>query len=83
MNTELMKNMAADNMLELSSNPYPGRGIIVGTSEDGKFAVQIYWIMGRSDNSRNRVFSTEDGRLFTEAADPDKVKDPKLIIYKQ
>jgi len=81
MNVELMTNMAADNMLELSSNPYPGRGVVVGTSQDGKFVVQIYWIMGRSDNSRNRIFSTEGGRLFTEAADPSKVKDPKLIIY--
>ena len=69
------------NLSRLSSNPYPGRGIVIGTSEDGLHAVQIYWIMGRSENSRNRIFSIEGGRLFTEAADPAKVKDHGLIIY--
>ena len=69
------------NLSRLSSNPYPGRGIVIGTSEDGLHAVQIYWIMGRSENSRNRIFSIDGGRLFTEAADPAKVKDPSLIIY--
>ncbi|MGN0632535.1 MAG: IMP cyclohydrolase, partial [Oscillospiraceae bacterium] len=66
---------------ELKSNSYPGRGIVVGKSEDGKSAVTAYFIMGRSVNSRNRVFTaTEDG-IKTEAADPSKLSDPHLIIY--
>lgn len=69
-------------LYKLSINPYPGRGIIVGLDETGQNLVQVYWIMGRSENSRNRVFSFDtDGRLYTEAADPSKVKDPSLIIY--
>lgn len=65
----------------LSSNPYPGRGIIIGKSPDGKKAVTAYFIMGRSVNSRNRVFTaTEDG-IKTEAFDPAKLSDPHLIIY--
>lgn len=67
--------------LKLGGNVYPGRGIVLGTSEDGLYAVQIYWIMGRSENSRNRVFQFEGGRLFTVPFDPAKVKDPSLIIY--
>lgn len=75
-------SVAQGNLLQLSENPYPGRGIIVGLDETGKHLVQVYWIMGRSDNSRNRVFvSGENGLLATEAADPSKVKDPSLIIY--
>ena len=55
---------------ELTANAYPGRGIVIGKSADGKKAVTAYWIMGRSENSRNRVFTeTEDG-IKTEAADP-------------
>jgi len=73
--------IAGQNTLRLNRNLYPGRGIVIGTSLDGKHAVQIYWIMGRSENSRNRIFSSRGGRLFTEAADPSKVKNPKLIIY--
>lgn len=67
----------------LANNPYPGRGIIVGLDETGNNLVQVYWIMGRSPNSRNRVFGYDEkeGRLFTEAADPSQVKDPSLIIY--
>ncbi len=66
---------------ELKSNAYPGRGIVIGKSEDGKNAVTAYFIMGRSVNSRNRVFTeTEDG-IRTEAADPSKLSDPHLIIY--
>ncbi|MFA5877778.1 MAG: IMP cyclohydrolase [Candidatus Staskawiczbacteria bacterium] len=72
---------AARNMFALSRNPYPGRGIVIGMDKTGQNMVQIYWIMGRSENSRNRVFSSDGGRLFTEAADPAKVKDPRLIIY--
>ncbi len=65
----------------LSTNSYPGRGIIIGKSEDGTKAVTAYFIMGRSVNSRNRVFTaTEDG-IITEAADPAKLSDPHLIIY--
>ena len=66
---------------ELKSNSYPGRGIVIGKSADGKYAVTAYFIMGRSVNSRNRVFTeTEDG-IKTEAADPSKLSDPHLIIY--
>ena len=50
----------------LASNPYPGRGIVVGKSEDGKSAVIAYFIMGRSENSRNRVFTEREGNVFTE-----------------
>ena len=80
MNTTVGSALAA-NALALSKNVYPGRGIVMGMDETGKFAVQLYWIMGRSGNSRNRVFGCEGGRLFTEAADPTKVTDPSLIIY--
>ena len=65
----------------LKSNPYPGRGIIIGKSADGTKAVTAYFSMGRSVNSRNRVFTaTEDG-IKTEAFDPSKLTDPHLIIY--
>lgn len=67
---------------ELQNNTYPGRGIVIGLSEDGEQYVQVYWIMGRSENSRNRVFIAEDnGFLRTEARDPAKLTDPSLIIY--
>jgi len=65
----------------LSVNPYPGRGIVVGKSADGKSAVFAYFIMGRSANSRNRVFVEKDGAVFTEPFDYSKVSDPSLIIY--
>lgn len=65
----------------LKDNTYPGRGIVIGKSEDGKKAVFAYFIMGRSENSRNRVFKEEDGDLFTEPFDYSKVEDPSLIIY--
>lgn len=65
----------------LASNVYPGRGIVVGESQDGQNAVFIYFIMGRSVNSRNRIFAkTEDG-IRTEAFDASKMVDPSLIIY--
>ena len=65
----------------LKGNPYPGRGIVLGRSADNKYAVAAYFIMGRSENSRNRVFTvTEDG-IRTEAHDPSKMTDPSLIIY--
>lgn len=66
---------------ELSSNAYPGRGIVIGRSEDGTKAVTAYFIMGRSSNSRNRVFVTEGEGIRTEAFDPSKMEDPSLIIY--
>jgi IMP cyclohydrolase len=83
MNTEFATTLAQANFQDLNQNPYPGRGIVAGLDEKGQHLVQVYWIMGRSENSRNRVFKADDetGRLFTEAADPAKVKDPSLIIY--
>ena len=66
---------------ELKNNSYPGRGIIVGTSQCGKKAVIGYFIMGRSVNSRNRVFVEQDGGIRTEAFDPAKLSDPSLVIY--
>ena len=62
-------------------NPYVGRGIVIGKTEDGKCAATAYFIMGRSKNSRNRVFKLRDGALFTEPFDPSLVEDPSLIIY--
>lgn len=66
---------------ELKNNSYPGRGIIIGTSECGSKAVIGYFIMGRSVNSRNRVFVTQDDGIRTEAFDPAKLSDPSLVIY--
>lgn len=66
---------------ELKSNSYPGRGIIIGKSPDGKKAVTAYFIMGRSENSRNRVFVEEGEGIRTQAFDPSKLTDPSLIIY--
>lgn len=65
----------------LAKNSYPGRGIAVGRSDDGRYAVAVYFIMGRSENSRNRVFVTEGEGIRTEAFDPSKMTDPSLIIY--
>ena len=65
----------------IAGNPYVGRGILIGTTPDGRQAVTAYFIMGRSDNSRNRVFVERDGALYTEPFDPSRVKDPSLIIY--
>ena len=65
----------------LKGNTYPGRGIVLGTSEDGETAVAAYFIMGRSVNSRNRVFVEEPDGIRTEAFDPSKLSDPSLIIY--
>ncbi len=66
---------------ELKNNEYPGRGIVIGRSADAKFAVTAYFIMGRSSNSRNRVFVTEGEGIRTQAFDPSKLEDPSLIIY--
>ncbi len=65
----------------LRANTYPGRGIVLGKSADGQKAVIAYFIMGRSENSRNRIFVEEDGGLRTQAFDPAKLKDPSLVIY--
>ena len=66
---------------ELKSNAYPGRGIVLGKTEDGKKAVAAYFIMGRSENSRNRVFVEDGEGIRTQAFDPSKLTDPSLIIY--
>ena len=65
----------------LAGNEYPGRGIVLGLTPDSKKAVVAYWIMGRSANSRNRVFEPIEGGIRTVAADPAKLEDPHLIIY--
>ncbi|MBQ4630592.1 MAG: IMP cyclohydrolase [Clostridia bacterium] len=65
----------------IKGNSYVGRGIVVGKTEDGKKACSAYFIMGRSANSRNRVFTKRDGNIFTEPFDASKVEDPSLIIY--
>ena len=65
----------------LTGNTYPGRGIVVGKTADGKKAAFAYFIMGRSANSRNRVFTEKDGAVFTEPFDVGRVEDPSLIIY--
>lgn len=66
---------------ELKQNSYPGRGIVIGRSADGRYAVTAYFIMGRSVNSRNRIFVEEGEGIRTEAFDPSKLEDPSLIIY--
>lgn len=66
---------------ELKGNSYPGRGIVIGKSEDGKYAVTAYFIMGRSENSRNRIFVEEGEGIRTQAFDDSKLSDPSLIIY--
>lgn len=66
---------------ELKQNAYPGRGIVIGQSANGKYAVTAYFIMGRSENSRNRVFVEDGDGIRTQAFDPSKLSDPSLIIY--
>ena len=77
MNVYEVKSMSA----RLAGNTYPGRGIVVGKTADGKKAAFAYFIMGRSANSRNRIFTEKDGAVFTEPFDVTKVEDPSLIIY--
>ncbi len=77
MNVYEIKTMAE----RLEGNTYPGRGIVIGKSADGKSAVAAYFIMGRSANSRNRVFTERCGAVYTEPFDASKVEDPSLIIY--
>ncbi|HUT36642.1 MAG TPA: IMP cyclohydrolase [Planctomycetota bacterium] len=76
-----LEHARANLRTRLAENPYPGRGLVLGLSERGERLIQVYWIMGRSGNSRNRVFETDGKRVWTEAADPAKCKDPSLIIY--
>ena len=74
--------MKTNNLFDtLKQNAYPGRGIVLGTSADGASAVAAYFIMGRSENSRNRVFVTDGDGIRTQAFDPSKMVDPSLIIY--
>jgi IMP cyclohydrolase len=65
----------------LSQNEYPGRGIIIGITPSGKNYIQIYWIMGRSNNSKNRIFEIDNNFVRTKAFDENKMVDPSLIIY--
>ena len=66
---------------DLKGNTYPGRGIVIGRSEDGRNAVTAYFIMGRSVNSRNRIFVAEGENMRTQAHDPALLTDPSLVIY--
>lgn len=74
-----MKLLSIENLLQ--ENAYPGRGIIIGRSADARYAVTAYFIMGRSENSRNRVFVEDGDGIRTQAFDPSKLVDPSLIIY--
>jgi len=77
-----LRSIAKENGRKLAENAYPGRGIVLGTSPDSNWLAQVYWIMGRSENSRNRVFEAEEnGFVRTKAFDESKLTDPSLIIY--
>jgi len=77
-----MNKTAEENFNTLKNNSYPGRGIVIGLSPDSKSIIQIYWIMGRSENSRNRIFQEDpNGFVRTRAFDESKMTDPSLIIY--
>lgn len=76
-----LEKIALDNEKKLLNNKYPGRGIVIGLTPDGQTLVQIYWIMGRSENSRNRIFEIEDDSIKTKAFNVEKLEDPRLIIY--
>ncbi|KNY25517.1 IMP cyclohydrolase [Pseudobacteroides cellulosolvens] len=75
------EEIASANENRIKHNNYPGRGIVIGKTPDSKSYVQIYWIMGRSSNSRNRVFVIEGDCVKTKAFDENKMEDPSLIIY--
>lgn len=80
--TKTMNIYAINDIGELiKDNAYVGRGIVIGKTPDAKKAVSAYFIMGRSENSRNRVFTEKNGEIFTEPFDASKVEDPSLIIY--
>jgi IMP cyclohydrolase len=76
-----LESLMNQNMENLKRNSYPGRGIVLGLTPDGQNLAQVYWIMGRSANSRNRIFEAEGGFVKTRAFDAAKVEDPSLIIY--
>lgn len=78
--TDFEQNVLQDEKI-LSQNEYPGRGIIIGMSPSGKNYIQIYWIMGRSNNSKNRIFEIDNNFVRTKAFDENKIVDPSLIIY--
>ena len=81
MNTKNYNLESKDNFEKhIKENIYPGRGIIIGINSEGDFII-IYWLMGRSENSRNRILVNQDLELRTEAINPDKIKNPSLIIY--
>lgn len=75
-----MLEVALSNLKALEANPYPGRGFVVGRDINGQL-VMIYWLMGRKEGSRSRVFREEAGRVFTEATDPSKITHPELVLY--
>lgn len=75
-----LEQQAADNLEKLRQNPYPGRGIILGNNVDGD-VVQVYWVMGRSENSRNRILIQEDDTVRTDLWDESKGGDKSLIVY--
>jgi len=80
-NIEFIKELAAHNFRRhFSENVYPGRGIVLGRNHEDSWIV-VYWIMGRSSNNRNRIFTHKNGILGTEAADTSMIEDPSLIIY--
>lgn len=76
------KRTAALNLQRLREMAYPGRGILIGLDYSGRYIIHIYWIMGRSESSRNRVFEVRGQDLHTAPVDASKVKDPGLIIYR-
>lgn len=77
----MFSELAAGNLGRISRNPYPGRGIIIGMTRDRTRMMLVYWLMGRSENSRNRIFVEEPDGIRTQAFDPSKLTDPSLIIY--
>jgi len=79
--SDLLDHAEANFTRHLGANPYPGRGLVLGQSDDGSAWLQLYWIMGRSPNSRNRVFVADGATLRTEPFDASAVEDPSLILY--
>ena len=77
----MFKQHLGTNFENLKRNKYPGRGIIIGMSPNTKNMIQVYWIMGRSENSKNRIFENENGFIRTKAFSESKLIDPSLIIY--
>ena len=75
------KEQSERNFQMLKENAYPGRGIVLGMDSQSKHYIQVYWIMGRSENSRNRIFVEENGFVKTKAYDENKCTDPSFIIY--